>query len=148
MCCSSSGLIAAPQLIERVEGTIPQRRVDALIGQPYGVLDQRLVACLTDAGGHDDYPIVLGERIERGVDAGFVGVATTDRAAQVVRDDDLGAAAAVAQRPLVGADPVLALLRGAGLHVGQLAGAEIATNVSTGCSLPLSGSTIASLSPA
>ena len=47
------------QLIERVEGAIPQRRVDALIGQPYRVLDQRLVACLTDAGGHDHYPIVL-----------------------------------------------------------------------------------------
>ena len=68
---------------------------------------------MTDSGGHDDYPIVLGERVKLGVDARLVGIAATDRAAQVVRDDHLDAAAAVAQRPFVGADPVLTLLRGA-----------------------------------
>ena len=112
------------ELLEGVEGAVPQRRVDALIGQPYGVLDQRLVARMTDSGEHDDYPIVLGERVKLGVDARLVGIAATDRAAQVVRDDHLDAAAAVAQRPFVGADPVLTLLRGAGLHVGQFAGPE------------------------
>ena len=55
------------ELIKRVEGAIPQRRVDALIGQPYGALDQSFIPSLPDSGGHDHYPIVLSECIERGV---------------------------------------------------------------------------------
>ena len=39
------------QLIERVEGAVPQRCVDALIRQPYRVLDQSFVARLPDAAG-------------------------------------------------------------------------------------------------
>ena len=77
--------------------------------------------CPPHSGGHDDNPIVLGERVELGVDARFAGVAATDRAAQVVRDDHLNTAATVVQRPHVGADPVLTLLRGVGLHMGQFA---------------------------
>ena len=59
----------------------------------------------SDAGRHDHYPIVRGKRVGLGVDARFVGVAATDRAAQVVRDDDLGAAAEIAQPQLVVAGP-------------------------------------------
>ena len=48
-----------------------------------------------------------------------------DRFERLFADTDIGrAAAAVAQRPHVGADPVLALSRGAGLHAGQLVGTE------------------------
>ena len=55
---------SCPNSLERAAGTIAQRRVDALIGQLYRVLDQSLVVCLADAGGHDDEPIVPGERVE------------------------------------------------------------------------------------
>ena len=62
--------------------------------------------------------------------------------------NDVEAGTAVAQRPLVGAKPVIALLRSAGLHVGHFAGPEDRQNVSTVGTLPLSGSSMASLLPA
>ena len=99
-------------------------REDPALHDQHGRFHGRLISGAATPRGHDRDPVVTGEPEVRAVDHRLVATGLGDAAAQVIRDEDRGAALEVLQHPDVGTDPRRQVLAEARFGVRIVRGAE------------------------
>ena len=124
LCASTSGLIAAIQLIDAVEGAVAQLGVHPLIHQAHGLLDQSFVLGLAAAGGQHHHAVVTGERRVRAVQIRLIGVRLGHRRLQAVRYDPRRHPTDIVQGAHAGSNQVFLLLRLDCLKIAEMTGSQ------------------------